>query len=232
MSTEWSSFWNDIRNLHWGAVDEVILEQVANVLGWGPARTLVELGAGRGAHSRRLYDAMRCDTPHVYDLCPESYEYMKRAGLHAVMDPSELKTEYDIVWSNGLIEHSEGDHRQEIVNEHFRRSRDWVIFVVPRRNWQRKVHRPRARVPHQTEYTEQELMDRMCEAADACWGGRPATSGVRGFCPLFAVRHIPDAWYPIVDKLLGWALPDGLVIGWARRPAARLGAEGEAGGAT
>jgi hypothetical protein len=23
--------------------------------------------------------------------------------------------------------------------------------------------------------------------------------------------------YPVLDKLLGWALPDGLLIGWARK---------------
>jgi hypothetical protein len=217
MSTEWSSFWLDVRNLTWAAVDQVILERVANVLGWGPDRTLLELGAGRGLHSKLLYETMRSAEPHVYDPCPEAHEYMLRAGLHAIRDEAGLAHEYDIVWSNGLIEHFEGEERQGIVDRHFRLSRDWVLFVVPRANWQRKVFRPREGVPHQTEYTEAELEQRMRTAARNVWGREPPVLRIRSFCPLFAVRHIPDAWYPVIDKLVGWALPDGLLIGWARR---------------
>jgi len=217
VSTEWSSFWLDVRNLHWGAVDEVILERVANTLGWGPDRSLLELGAGRGLHTKRLYESMRCAEPDLYDPCPESHAYMRRAGLNAVMDESALRGHYDIVWSNGLVEHFMDDERQEIVTKHFRRSRDWVLLVVPRRNWQRRIFRPRAGVPDQVEYTEAELLQRMKVAAEEAWGRPPAALDIQSFCPFFAVRHIPDAWYPVVDALLGWALPDGLLLGWARR---------------
>jgi len=220
MSTEWSSFWLDVHNLTWAAVDQVILERVANALGWGPDRTLLELGAGRGLHSKLLHEAMRSAAPHTYDPCPEAYEYMRRAGLHAIMDETQIGEAYDIVWSNGLIEHFEGEERQRIVDRHFRLSRDWVLFVVPRRNWQRRVFRPRKGVPHQTEYTEGELEERMRAASLEVWGREPSVLRIRSFCPLFAVRHIPDAWYPVIDKLLGWALPDGLLIGWARRESA------------
>ena len=47
MSTDWSSYWQDVVNLRWTDVDQVVLEKVANTLGWGPERTLLELGAGR-----------------------------------------------------------------------------------------------------------------------------------------------------------------------------------------
>jgi hypothetical protein len=217
MSTEWSSFWLDVHNLRWAAVDQVILERVANVLGWGPDRTLLELGAGRGLHSKLLHETMRSGPPHTYDPCPEAFEYMRRAGLHAIKDEAELAHEYDIVWSNGLIEHFEGEERQEVVDRHLRLSRDWVLFVVPRANWQRKIFRPREGVPHQTEYTEAELRERMLAAARSVWGCEPPAVSVRSFCPLFGVRHIPDAWYPVIDRLLGWALPDGLLIGWMRK---------------
>ena len=155
MSTEWSSFWLDVHNLRWAEVDEVILTAVANAVGWGPDRSLLELGAGRGLHSMRLYETMRCGPPDVYDPCPEAYLFMKRAGLNAFRDESELRREYDVVWSNGLIEHFEGSERQEAVDRHFELSRDWVLVVVPRRNWQRRIFRPRRGVPHQTEYTEE-----------------------------------------------------------------------------
>ncbi len=217
MSTEWSSFWLDVRNLHWGAVDEVILERIANALGWGPERSLLEFGAGRGLHSKRLYETMRCADPDVHDPCRESHEFMKRAGLNAIMEDAGLKAEYDIVWSNGLVEHFEGDERQTIVAKHFRFSGDWVLLIIPRKNWQRRLFRPRKGVPHQTEYTNEELEERMRNAAVEAWGQPPATLVVDSFCPFFAVRHIPDAWYPVLDKLLGWALPDGLLIGWARK---------------
>jgi hypothetical protein len=218
MSTEWSSFWLDVRNLHWGAVDEEILERVANVLGWGPERSLLELGAGRGLHTKRLCETMRCGDAETYDPCPEAYEFMLRAGLHAVKDESQLRSSYDIVWSNGLVEHfMEDPGRQDIVTRHFRLSNDWVLFVIPRANWQRRLFRPRTGVADQIEYTEAELAERMKSAAVEAWGRPPATLVVESFCPFFAVRHIPDAVYPVLDKLLGWALPDGLLIGWARR---------------
>jgi hypothetical protein len=217
MPTEWSSFWLDVRNLRWGAVDQVILERVAGLLGRGPARTLVELGAGRGEHSRRLHDMACCDRPDVFDPCPEAYEYMRSTGLAACRDESDLKPGYDIVWSNGLIEHFFGEERQAIVTRHFRLSQDWVLIVVPRRNWQRKVWRPRQGVPHQVEYTDRELRDRLLEGAREAWGRDPSALGADSFCPLFGVRHIPDGLYPLVDKLAGWALPGGLLIGWARK---------------
>jgi hypothetical protein len=142
---------------------------------------------------------------------------MRRAGLHAITDEAEIGDQYDIVWSNGLIEHFEGEERQRIVDRHFRLSRDWVLFVVPRKNWQRRIFRPRKGVPHQREYTEAELEERMRIASREVWGREPSVLRIRSFCPLFAVRHIPDAWYPVMDKLVGWALPDGLLIGWARK---------------
>ncbi len=200
MSTEWSSFWLDVRNLHWGAVDEVILERIANALGWGPERSLLEFGAGRGLHSKRLYETMRCADPDVHDPCPESHEFMKRAGLNAIMEDAGLKAEYDIVWSNGLVEHFEGDERQTIVAKHFRFSGDWVLLIIPRKNWQRRLFRPRKGVPHQTEYTNEELEERMQNAAVEAWGQPPATLAVDSFCPFFAVRHIPDAWCPVMGK--------------------------------
>ena len=223
MSTEWSPFWLDVRNFRWAAVDQVILERVADTLGWGPDRSLLELGAGRGLHSKLLCDIMRCDRPDLYDPCPEAYLCMTRAGLNALRDESELGRNYDIVWSNGLIEHFEGDERQAIVNQHFALSRDWVVFVVPRKNWQRKVFPPREGVPHQTEYTQTELTRRMRTGAEHGWGHPPASLRVESFCPLFGVRHVPDALYPVVDKLIGWSLPDGLLIGGARKGDADAG---------
>ena len=117
------------------------------------------------------------------------------------------------------MEHFVGNQRQVIVTKHFRYSRDWVLLIIPRTNWQRTLFRPRTGVPHQWEYTNDELEERMKNAAVEAWGQPPATLVVDSFCPFFAVRHIPDAWYPVLDKLLGWALPDGLLIGWARKTA-------------
>ena len=59
MSTEWSSYWHDVRNLRWTVIDQEVLERVANALGWGPERTLLEIGAGRGIHSKQLFEMMR-----------------------------------------------------------------------------------------------------------------------------------------------------------------------------
>ncbi len=217
MEHEWSSFWRDVRNLVWGAVDQLVLERLADVLGWGPERSLLELGAGRGLHSKALYETMRAGAPDLFDPCPEAVAFMRRAGLNATGDESELRRQYDIVWSHGLIEHFMGEERQDIVDRHFRFSRDWVLIVVPRRNWQRAIFRPRGGVPHQVEYTDDELAERLKDAALRVWGAEPAEVGVQSFCPLFAVRHIPDGVFPVVHGLVGWALPDGLLLGHARR---------------
>lgn len=217
---EWSGFWRDIRHLHWGAVDEEILTAVADVLGWGPERSLLEIGGGRGLHSKRLWESGRAGSATVYELAAETRVLVERAGIawtgELPPDPSASDL-YDIVWSNGVVEHYEGQARQEIVDDHFRRSRDWVVVVAPRANWQRRIFRPRHGVPDQWEYSVPEMRERLATAARNVWGEGPAAIGARSFCPLFAVRHIPDGVYPIVAKLAGWALPDGLVIGWARR---------------
>jgi len=219
---EWSGFWREIRHLHWGAVDDEILTAVADVLGWGPERTLLEIGGGRGLHSKRLWESGRAGAVTIYDLAPETRVLVERAGIAwtgGLPDEPTDADRYEIVWSNGVVEHYEGEPRQTIVDDHFRRSRDWVVIVAPRANWQRRLFRPRTGVPDQWEYSVPEMRERLAEGARRVWGGPPASLGARSFCPLFAVRHIPDGVYPIVDKLAGWALPDGLVLGWARRSA-------------
>jgi hypothetical protein len=217
MPTEWSAFWQRAANLRWGAMDQEILEEVANLLGWGPNRTLLEIGAGRGLHSKFLYEYMRCDRPELYDPCPEAHQYITRAGLKAIAREDEITRTYDIVWSSGLVEHFFEDARQEIIDKHFRLSHDWVVLVVPRANWQRRIFRPRQEVPDAILYREGELMERMEAAALKCWGGAPAGVGHRCFAPLFGVRHIPDGIYSVADRIASPFLPAGLILGWARR---------------
>ena len=56
----WDAYWQDARNLHWGELDKHVLRVVADAMGWGPDRSLIELGGGRGQHSRNLYLWGRC----------------------------------------------------------------------------------------------------------------------------------------------------------------------------
>jgi hypothetical protein len=219
MSIEWSPYWQDVRNLRWTVVDEAVLEKVAGLLGWGPTRSLLELGAGRGLHSRRLYETMRCDRPDLYEVSPEMLAYMERQGLRAIGDEGELRSEYDIVWSYGVPEHFEAPKRQEIIDRHFELARAWVILVIPRRTWVRTGFGRRDRIGAQ-DFTEDELAARLRAGAEKHWSDSPAAVeyGVEAFCPLFGIRHVPDALYPVVDRLVGWALPGGLLIGHARRP--------------
>jgi hypothetical protein len=137
MSSVWSSYWRDIRNLRWTDVDQVVLEKVANTLGWGPERSLLELGAGRGLHSRLLYETMRCDRPDLYEVSPEMLSYMERQGLNAVGDDEKLRRSYDVVWSYGVPEHFEDPMRQDIIDRHFELSNEWVLVVIPRSTWLR-----------------------------------------------------------------------------------------------
>jgi len=219
MSTEWSEYWQDVANLRWTEVDQVVLERVANTLGWGPDRSLLELGAGRGLHSKYLYEMMRCEEPDLYEVSPEMLMYMKRLGLNAIGSDAELRESYDIVWSYGVPEHFEEPMRQQIINRHFELSAGWVLLVIPRATWLRAMVGREDRIPAR-DFTHDELARRLAEGASEHWGNaQDVTIQVEDFCPLFGVRHIPSGWYNIVDKLTGWALPGGLLIGWARKTA-------------
>jgi hypothetical protein len=215
MSDEWSGYWQNVRNLRWTDVDQVVLERVANTLGWGPERTLLELGAGRGLHSKYLFEMMRCDEPDLYEVSQEMLMYMRRRGLNAVGDEDRLKAGYDIVWSYGVPEHFEEPMRQEIIDRHFELSHGWVLLVIPRATWLRNMVGREDRIPAR-DFTDEELASRLADGAVRHWGGSSDVRiRVESFCPLFGVRHIPAGWYNLVDRLVGWALPGGLLIGWA-----------------
>lgn len=223
MSTEWSGYWQDVVNLRWTEVDQVVLEKVANTLGWGPKRTLLELGAGRGIHSKYLFEMMRCERPDLYEVSPEMLMYMERLGLNAIGDDTRLQESYDIVWSYGVPEHFEEPMRQTIIDRHFELSRGWVLLVIPRATWLRGIVGREDRIPAR-DFTYDELARRLADGASKHWGGPDGVEiHVEDFCPLFGVRHIPSGWYNIVDRLTGWALPGGLLIGWAKRRDAAAG---------
>ena len=218
MSSVWSSYWRDIRNLRWTDVDQVVLERVANTLGWGPERSLLELGAGRGLHSGLLYETMRCGHPDLYEVNPEMLLYMERQGLNAIGDDERLRSSYDVVWSYGVPEHFEDPMRQEIIDRHFELADEWVLVVIPRSTWLRKLAGRHDRIPAR-DFTDGELRLRLERGAGRHWTeAAPVIEfRVESFCPLFGVRHIPSGWYNIADRLLGWALPGGLLLGYARK---------------
>lgn len=218
MSTEWSAYWQDVRNLRWTVVDQAVLEKVARLLGWGPTRSLLELGAGRGLHSKQLYETMRCDRPDLYEISPEMLAYMERQGLRAIGDERELRSQYDIVWSYGVPEHFDDPERQEIIDRHFELANTWVVLVIPRRTWVRRGFGRRDRIGAR-DFTEDELLARLKAAAEKHWTDPRSEIKyhVEAFCPLFGIRHVPDALYAVVEKMIGWALPGGLLIGHARR---------------
>ncbi|MBN2564142.1 MAG: class I SAM-dependent methyltransferase [Candidatus Eisenbacteria bacterium] len=217
MSTEWSEYWQDVANLRWTDVDQVVLERVANTLGWGPNRTLLELGAGRGLHSKFLFEMMRCDQPDLFEVSQEMLMYMRRRGLKAVGDESELRPAYNVVWSYGVPEHFEEPMRQQIIDRHFELSDRWVLLVIPRATWLRSMIGRKDRIPAR-DFTDDELARRLADGAARHWKGAPDVQiHVEDFCPLFGVRHIPAGWYNLVDRLIGWALPGGLLMGWAVR---------------
>ena len=225
MSTEWSGYWQDVVNLRWTDVDRVVLEKVANELGWGPARSLLELGAGRGLHSKYLFELMRCERPDLYEISPEMLLYMRRLGLNAIGDDNELKDKYDIVWSYGVPEHFEEPMRQSIIDRHFELSCGWVLLVVPRATWLRSLVGREDRIPAR-DFTYDEMARRLADGAAKHWGDPSDVEiHVEDFVPLFGVRHIPAGLYNLVDRLIGWSLPGGLLLGWARRKDAAAGGE-------
>jgi len=217
MSTEWSPYWQDVSNLRWTEVDQAVLERVANTLGWGPERSLLELGAGRGLHSKCLYEMMRCGSPDLYEVNPEMLLYMKRQGLNAIGEDAKLRRSYDIVWSYGVPEHFDDPERQEIIDRHFELATEWVLLVIPRATWLRSAVGRHDRIPAK-DFTGPELRRRLESGAGRHWNGLDGVEiHVESFCPLFGVRHIPAGFYNLTDRLVGWALPGGLLLGHARR---------------
>lgn len=210
---DWCDYWQDMRNLRWGALDRHLLEVVGDAMGWGPHRELLELGGGRGWHSRSLYLTGRCGSMCVADRSPEARMLARRAGCETTGEPGQ---EADVVWSSGLIEHFSGHARQGIVDDHFRLAREQVVIVVPAANLQRRLSPPRPETPWAKLYTEEELWDRMVEAALNVWGTE-ADLTLQSFAPLFGVRHIPDALYPTLSRLVRPFLNGGLIIGTARK---------------
>ncbi len=213
--TDWSPYWRDMKNLRWGALDQHILEVVGDAMGWGPNRTLLEIGAGRVAHTSALWRSGRCADFDVVEPSSAAQTLMARLPPFSTCSPTcyneadEINDRYDVVWSSGLVEHFDGAARQSIIDDHFRLAREQVVLVVPRATWTRKLFPPSAQTPWCELYTARELRERMARPG---W-----TVEVGAFAPLFGIRHIPDAFYPVVDKLVGPALPGNLLLGVAER---------------
>ena len=144
--------------------------------------------------------------------------YMRRMGLNAIENEEDMKRHYDIVWSSGVPEHFEEPMRQQIIDQHFEHSRGWVLLVIPRDTWLRRAIGRHDRIPAR-DFTDDELAERLKRGASKHWAdaGTNIEFHVESFCPLFGVRHIPQGWYNIIDRLVGWALPGGQLFAWARR---------------
>jgi len=199
----WSGFYHEAKNHRWSAVDQHVLEVVAEAMGWGPERTLFEIGGGRGLHSRKLWQMGRCGKAMVYDTSAESRLIAERHGM-----PAKTKlAAADIIWSYGVCEHFDGLERQAIIDRHFEYARELVVIVVPAKTW--TMARPRLGVPWRREFTSRELGLRMA------YPGWIVT--VDSFAPLFTVRHIPDTFYAPLTTLLRRIVPGNLLIGVARR---------------
>jgi hypothetical protein len=201
--SNWSSFYHRPHNHRWSSVDRHVLEVVADAMGWGPERLLLEIGGGRGTHSKRLWQMGRCETAHVYDTCPDSRLVAERHGMPVV---DELR-EAHIVWSYGVVEHLDGLERQDIIDQHFKYAAELVVIVVPRKS--RTRAKSPSSVPWWRGYTKSELVRRM---------ERPGWSvEADSFAPLYGIRHIPDAFYEPLTTLAKHILPGNLLIGVARR---------------
>ena len=212
---DWSEYWRSMKNLQWSALDQHVLEVVGNAMGWGPDRSLLEIGAGRAAHSTALWRAGRCGDFDVVEPSPAAQTLMARIPPFSTCSPmcynnaDEIGVQYDIVWSYGLIEHFPDIEAQDIVDHHFRLAREQVVIVVPAATWTRRLSPPRADVPWQRNYTKRALRRKMAHPGWAIT--------ITSFAPLFGLRHIPDAFYPVVDSLTGWALPGNLLLGVAEK---------------
>ena len=218
MTGDWTAFWHRMANLRWSATDQHVLEVVGDLLGWGPGRTLLELGAGRGWHSRVLNMTGRCGDLTLCDTAPEAQTVGHRSVPNAYIQ-SHPTGQHDVVWSFGLVEHfdpADAKARQDIIDRHFAHSGDWVVIVVPAATWTRRMFRPRGEVPDQWGYTVEELQMRMLGGAYRHWGW-PYSIEMATFAPLFGIRHIPDAFYWPLTRLFGWLLPKNLLVGVARR---------------
>jgi len=216
MTDLWAGFWHKAENHRWSAVDEHVLHEVARAMGWGPERWLLELGGGRGEHSKRLAEMGRCVAPPIiYDTSKDANLLAERRGCEAV-PAMAIPGHCAVVWSYGLVEHFDADDRERMVRNHFVLATEMVVIVVPARTWTRKLSPPRPEVPWQRELTAGELLAEMTLAA--VQDGRSwRVEKPRAFAPLFGLRHIPDAVYEVLTPFAERVLPGNLLIGVARR---------------
>lgn len=206
MTQDWSAYWHKPDNCRWSALDEHVLEVVAGAIGWGPDRTMLEIGGGRGEHSKRLWKMGRCGKAMIYDVSPDARLLAERNGLPV----KKRLVDADIVWSYGLCEHFEGVERQVMIDRHYACASELVAIVVPAKS--RTRHRPWPEVPWQCGFTVSELKERM---------ERPGwVVDVVAFAPLYSIRHIPEAVYGPLTTLVKHVLPGNLLIGTARKEAA------------
>jgi SAM-dependent methyltransferase len=104
-------------------------------------KTCLEIGAGTGYISKLLTQKYRLDTTLI-DSNREAYKMFQKVsgkGKYIIIDAFSFKPdeEFDIVFSDGLIEHFYRKERLEMVSVHknLAKADGYVIIFVPKDSW-------------------------------------------------------------------------------------------------
>ncbi|MBU1929912.1 methyltransferase domain-containing protein [Candidatus Micrarchaeota archaeon] len=108
---------------------------------------VLELGGGTGGLSVRFLDYYKCNCTIIDNSCEAKKFFDKSFANKKLqykrMDAFRLKekNKYDLVFSDGLIEHFEGKTQEKLIQVHKNSAKKngFVILVVPRKSKRYKV---------------------------------------------------------------------------------------------
>jgi len=139
----WSTYWEAIYKIRhpYKAMQKMQWTMYKSLLDKVDLKTgdSMEIGAGSGYLSMKMNKRLKGKTLMI-DISPEAKKlFRKFYGApenveYRIQDifESELKPEFDVVSSDGLIEHFKDDVQIKLMEIHRDASRKYVIFFVPR----------------------------------------------------------------------------------------------------
>lgn len=143
----------------------------------GPHSKILEIGAGSGKLTAALCEKFSCSAV-IVDSSPEAKRFFERKNASGrvkfmLADAFKLKFsgKFDLVFSDGLIEHFVGQQQKDLISVHARAAKKngFVIFFVPHKTAVYKMFKFAMRVlglwnfGFERPYTREELIAQLKE---------------------------------------------------------------------
>ncbi len=143
---EWTSIWNSkiikVLDFPWRFLMWRNYLKLLKQINIGSECKVLELGSGMGINSFKLKKKFKCDVTLVDSCCSvleKSKEFFRNRNMKANIIKSDAlsvksKEKYDVVFSEGLLEHFSGKERKDIFKKHVELAKPngYIIVFVPR----------------------------------------------------------------------------------------------------